>query len=82
SDVPESRVNFRELQQAGYIRQDDLPLVLPPRGERGFGWDPVFRPAGEARTFGELPEAEKDRLGHRGRAWRDLLVELQGAVTQ
>jgi len=51
-------------------------LVLPPRGENGFGWDPVFRPDGETRTYGELPDLEKDRIGHRGRAWRDLLSRL------
>jgi len=51
-------------------------LVLPPRGENGFGWDPVFRPEGENRTYGELSDEEKDALGHRGRAWRDLLAQL------
>jgi non-canonical purine NTP pyrophosphatase (RdgB/HAM1 family) len=51
-------------------------LVLPPRGTRGFGWDPVFCPTGESRTYGELSDAEKDALGHRGRAWRDLLARL------
>jgi non-canonical purine NTP pyrophosphatase (RdgB/HAM1 family) len=51
-------------------------LVLPPRGERGFGWDPVFVPAGEHRTYGELTDAEKDAIGHRGRAWRDLSRRL------
>ena len=51
-------------------------LVLPPRGENGFGWDPVFVPEGEQRTYGELSAVEKDRLGHRGRAWRDLARRL------
>ena len=51
-------------------------LVAPPRGERGFGWDPVFQPDGETRTYGELPDAAKDAIGHRGRAWRDLLARL------
>jgi len=51
-------------------------LVLPPRGARGFGWDPVFRPAGEERTYAEMSEAEKDAVGHRGGAWRDLLPRL------
>jgi len=51
-------------------------LVLPARGKRGFGWDPVFRPDGETRTYGELADAEKDALSHRGRAWRDLLARL------
>lgn len=51
-------------------------LVLPPRGPRGFGWDPVFRPDGETRTYGELSDEEKDRIGHRGKAWRNLLARL------
>ncbi len=51
-------------------------LVLPPRGDEGFGWDPVFLPEGETRTFGELPGEVKDRIGHRGLAWRDLARKL------
>ncbi len=51
-------------------------LVLPPRGENGFGWDPVFVPESEARSYGELTDAEKDTIGHRGRAWRDLLGRI------
>lgn len=55
-------------------------LVLPPRGDEGFGWDPVFLPEGERRTFGELPGEVKDRIGHRGRAWRDLARRLGAEV--
>ena len=51
-------------------------LVLPPRGDHGFGFDPVFLPTGGSRTFGELSGAEKDLVSHRGRAWRDLLAKL------
>jgi non-canonical purine NTP pyrophosphatase (RdgB/HAM1 family) len=51
-------------------------LVLPPRGSSGFGWDVVFSPDGERRTYAELGPAEKDARGHRGRAWRDLLARL------
>jgi non-canonical purine NTP pyrophosphatase (RdgB/HAM1 family) len=51
-------------------------LVLPARGSGGFGWDPVFQLRGESRTYGELPPEEKDRLGHRGRAWRALIAAL------
>ena len=47
-------------------------LVAVPRGEQGFGWDPVLVPDGESRTFAELDPDEKDRLGHRGQAWRAL----------
>lgn len=54
-------------------------LVLPPRGDGGFGWDPVFLPDGETATYGELPAERKDALSHRGRAWR-ALVETLGTV--
>lgn len=54
-------------------------LVVPARGGIGFGWDPVFRPEGETRTYGEMSDAEKDAVGHRGRAWRDLLGRLAAA---
>lgn len=53
-------------------------LVLPGRGELGFGWDPVFLPDGESRTFAELEGREKDAVSHRGKAWRALMPRLQG----
>lgn len=43
-----------------------------PRGFNGFGYDPVFYPAGHDRTFAEMSDAEKDSLSHRGRATRKL----------
>jgi XTP/dITP diphosphohydrolase len=51
-------------------------LVVPPRGDAGFGWDVVFAPDGLDRTYAELGPVEKDARGHRGRAWRDLIVKL------
>lgn len=51
----------------------DGHLVDPPRGTGGFGYDPMFVPEGETRTFGELSAAEKDQLSHRGRAMRAFL---------
>ena len=53
-------------------------LVLPGRGEGGFGWDRVFQPEGDERTYGEMTSAEKIEIGHRGRAWRALLARLAG----
>ncbi len=58
---------------------DHGELVLPARGDAGFGWDVVFRPAGEAATYAELGTAYKDRHGHRGRAWRALALRLTEA---
>lgn len=51
-------------------------LVSPPRGDDGFGWDPVFQPDGHDLTYAELGTAIKDEIGHRGRAWRDLVAKL------
>ena len=55
-------------------------LIVPGRGENGFGWDPVFLPEGSDRTYGELSGEEKDRNGHRGQAWRALAAKLQGPL--
>jgi non-canonical purine NTP pyrophosphatase (RdgB/HAM1 family) len=54
-------------------------LVVPPRGAHGFGWDPVFEEPSSGRTYGELTDAEKDRLGHRGKAWRAFGAKWAGA---
>ena len=51
-------------------------IVDAPRGEGGFGYDPVFQPQGYDRTFGELPAAEKNRISHRARAIRLLRAAL------
>ena len=51
-------------------------LLPEPRGEGGFGWDPIFVPEGRHETYAELGSDVKDRLGHRGRAWRLLRRSL------
>ena len=45
----------------------DGTLVWPPRGEKGFGYDPMFLPDGHTRTFGEMPSEEKHGLPPRGK---------------
>jgi XTP/dITP diphosphohydrolase len=53
-------------------------LIAKPRGARGFGYDPVFVPAGWEETMAELADQEKDRISHRGRALRELKDRLSG----
>lgn len=48
----------------------------PPRGEGGFGYDPIFTPEGFDRTFAELPGETKNEVSHRGRALRLLRPRL------
>ncbi|HEY1453064.1 MAG TPA: non-canonical purine NTP pyrophosphatase, partial [Roseiarcus sp.] len=58
----------------------DGVLVFPPRGTAGFGYDPIFRPVGHDRTFGEMGPEEKHgipadgslALSHRARAFQKL----------
>lgn len=47
-------------------------LVWPPRGDRGFGYDPVFLPDAGARTFGEMDPVAKHAISHRANAFRKL----------
>ena len=49
-------------------------LLEGPRGENGFGYDPLFVPDGETRTLAEMTVAEKRAISHRGRALADLLA--------
>ena len=52
-------------------------IVWPPRGEKGFGYDPIFEPEGHARTFGEMSHDEKLPLTHRARAFEKLVAALK-----
>ena len=54
----------------------DGVLVWPPRGDKGFGYDPMFVPAGHDRTFGEMEPDEKHRISHRADAFAKLVEAL------
>jgi XTP/dITP diphosphohydrolase len=54
----------------------DGTLTFPPRGTKGFGYDPIFVPEGHAETFGELEPAAKDAMSHRARAFAKLKAAL------
>ena len=52
-------------------------LVWPPRGDKGFGYDPIFLPAGRDQTFGEMDPELKHRISHRADAFRKLVRALK-----
>ena len=54
----------------------DGVLTFPPRGDRGFGYDPIFVPEGQTQTFGEMDPAAKDAMSHRARAFAKLKAAL------
>lgn len=51
-------------------------VLSKPRGSRGFGYDPVFQPQGESRSFAEMSAEEKDLISHRGRALREIAAKI------
>ena len=56
-------------------------IIEEKRGEQGFGYDPVFIPAGSAKTFGEMSMEEKTRYSHRARATEKLVAFLTNLST-
>ena len=54
----------------------DGALTFPPRGDLGFGYDPIFLPEGLAQTFGEMAPLQKDGMSHRARAFARLKAAL------
>lgn len=52
-------------------------LTFPPRGNQGFGYDPIFIPTGHHRTFGEMEPHEKHAISHRADAFRQLVEKVQ-----
>ncbi len=55
-------------QTATFLGRVEGSLVWPPRGARGFGYDPIFIPGGGHLTYGEMDAAEKHATSHRARA--------------
>ncbi len=53
-------------------------LTWPPRGEMGFGYDPVFVPEGSEQTFAEIEPAQKHAISHRADAFAKLVAEQFG----
>jgi len=55
-------------------------LIGKPRGAGGFGYDPIFVPVGWDETIAELSPEQKDRISHRGRAFRALREVLESST--
>lgn len=63
----------REVLAEGYMPGR---IIEAPRGEAGFGYDPLFLPDGECRTVAEMSDKEKNSISHRGRALANLLNKI------
>lgn len=82
ADVPPARRGGAFVCAAALVTPDGAEHVVEghmpgtvidaPRGDGGFGYDPIFVPAGEQRTTAEMPAAAKDAVSHRGQAFRAL----------
>jgi XTP/dITP diphosphohydrolase len=86
SDVSAKFVCALALAQPGggvEIFQGEIQghLEFPPRGNKGFGYDPIFVPEGMNRTFGEIDPDEKHAVSHRARAFAKLVKGLGLAST-
>lgn len=86
SDVPDGRRGAAFVSACALVSDADQVVVRgewrgtiarAPRGDGGFGYDPVFVPNGEQRTAAELTPEEKDAASHRGRALALLLPALR-----
>jgi XTP/dITP diphosphohydrolase len=85
-DVPDGRRAAAFVSACALVTSSDEVVVRgewpgaiarEPRGDGGFGYDPVFIPDGENRTAAQLSPAEKDAVSHRGRALALLLPALK-----
>ena len=63
----------REVVAEGVLEGN---ILWAPRGENGFGYDPVFRPAGRESSLAELREGEKNSISHRAQAVKSLAARL------
>ena len=82
NDVPDERRGAAFIAAVAFCRPDgtedvvsgDMPgvVIRELRGDGGFGYDPLFVPAGYDVTSAELPPEEKDKLSHRGKALRAI----------
>jgi XTP/dITP diphosphohydrolase len=90
ADVPDERRGARFVCAAALVlpgREEHVTegvvtgrLIREPRGQHGFGYDPIFVPDGYDITTAEMAPADKDRISHRGRALRGLAPEIRRSL--
>jgi XTP/dITP diphosphohydrolase len=61
-----------------FLGRVDGTMVWPPRGDKGFGYDPMFLPEGGSLTFGEMEPDTKHTVSHRARAFAQVMVACFG----
>lgn len=71
-------IAWPEGEHTVYEGRVDGTLTWPPRGEMGFGYDPVFVPAGSDLTFAEIAPEEKHKVSHRADAFAKLVADQFG----
>jgi XTP/dITP diphosphohydrolase len=91
-DVPDTRRGAQFVCAAALVRPGGGSevvtgevrgvLLRERRGANGFGYDPIFRPDGHARTTAEMDAAEKDAISHRGRALRALVPHIAACIEE
>jgi len=72
-------LGWPDERTATFVGRVDGIAVWPPRGDRGFGYDPMFVPSGDTLTFGEIEPERKHAISHRARAFEQLLPHLAHA---
>jgi XTP/dITP diphosphohydrolase len=92
ADVPDERRTARFVCVMALVWPDGTEVVRrgevighllrQPRGENGFGYDPLFLPDGHVRTTAEMDPATKDGISHRGRAVRAIVAVLAEQVKE
>jgi XTP/dITP diphosphohydrolase len=89
ADVPDSRLDAAFVCSAALVWDGGElvvdgemtgHLIRAPRGDGGFGYDPIFVASGDTRTSAELTPEEKDAISHRGQAMRALAPQIAAAL--
>ena len=86
-DVPDDKRGAQFVCAAAYVRPDGTEhvvrgtvegrLLRSPQGTNGFGYDPIFVPAGFSKTTAEMTPAEKDAISHRSKALAELVTRIR-----